>query len=421
MPKINQKSIKTYKTYPTLRTFKYVNSEVYHFVMYVGTNLKEINNKKVMSGNFGHSLKTRVIREAEQRAKDYYKDITSKINSGEIKNGQNIKFNFDKDIVDRYFHYREKDYQVNDRSMSNLRKEKSQYHNYCSEFFTDIDYKDDIVMEIAIMDLVNYLKQTRKDTTITKYMNIISQVCKFGQRKGLIIALPNIPTFSRINEEVPPYFPKDIRAIRNQILEEYKKTEDEFFMVLYDYVGFLSALKINRAGQNSLNVKKFQFNETKDKEFILPIVKCTLHNTKNKKRIADVIEPWFVDQYYPRLMRCDSDDYIFMSKEKNRSKLYERIRKNFVRISSELGLYMFNGKRRPMYSIRHMNALKLYEDLKDINLVAQALNTSPDIVKSNYLNYSDEWARNRFKILGYDKKKLPQSSMKSKNKVQDKS
>ena len=47
-----------------------------------------------------------------------------------------------------------------------------------------------------------------------------------------------------------------------------------------------------------------------------------------------------------------------------------------------------------------MNALKLYENLKDINLVAQALNTSSDIVKSNYLNYSAEWARNRFKVLG---------------------
>ena len=82
---------------------------------------------------------------------------------------------------------------------------------------------------------------------------------------------------------------------------------------------------------------------------------------------------------------------------------------------------MFNSKRRPMYSIRHMNALKLYEDLKDINLVAQALNTSPDIVKSNYLNYSDEWARNRFKVLGYDKRKLPPSSMKFKNKVSTKS
>ena len=67
-----------------------------------------------------------------------------------------------------------------------------------------------------------------------------------------------------------------------------------------------------------------------------------------------------------------------------------------------------------------MNALKLYEDLKDVNLVAQALNTSPEIVNSNYLNHSDEWARNRFKVLGNDKRKLPQSSMKSKNKVSDK-
>jgi len=65
-----------------------------------------------------------------------------------------------------------------------------------------------------------------------------------------------------------------------------------------------------------------------------------------------------------------------MPEEKNRSKLYERIRKNFVRISSELGLYEFNGKTRPK------------------------------IVKSNYLNYSDEWARNRFEVLGYDKRKI---------------
>ena len=420
MPKISKKSIKTYKTYPTLKTFKYVNSEVYHFVMYVGTILKEINNKKVMSGNFGHSLQTRVIREAEQSAKNNYKDITDKINSGELRNGQKSKYNFDKDIVARYFDYREKDYQMNSRSMPNLRKEKSQYYNYCSEFFTNIDYNDDILMETSIMDLVNFLKQERRDTTITKYMNIISQVCKFGQRKGLIKALPNIPTFSRINEEVPPYFPKDIRAIRNQIMEEYRKTEDRFFLMMYDYIGFLSALKINRAGLNSLSVQKFQFKETRDDNYPIPIVKCTLHNTKNKKRIADVLEPWFVDQYYPKLIKCNSDDYIFMPEEKNRSKLYERIRKNFVRISSELGLYEFNGKTRPMYSIRHMNALKLYEDLKDINLVAQALNTSPEIVKSNYLNYSDEWARNRFKVLGYDKRKLPQSSMKSKNKVSDK-
>jgi len=420
MPIINKNTIKTFKSYPTLKIFKFNTSQVYHFVMYVGTHLKEIDKIKVLNGNFGHSLKTKVIREAEQQAKKYYKEITSKINNDEIQN-QKPKYDFDKDVVARYFDYREKEYLVNDQNTSNLQKEKNQYYNYCSEFFTSVNYDDELEMETSILDLVNFLKQERKDTTITKYMNIISQICKFGQRKGLITALPNIPTFSRINEEVPPYFPKDIKQIRNQVMEEYRQTEDKFFLVLYDYIGFLSALKINRAGQNSLNVKKFQFTETKDDNYQIPIVKCTLHNTKNKKRIADVLEPWFVDQYYPKLMNCNSDDYIFYPEEKNRGKLGERIRKNFVRISSELGLYNFNGKRRPMYSIRHMNALKLYEDLKDVNLVAQALNTSPEIVKSNYLNYSDEWARNRFKVLGYDKRKLPQTSMKSKNKVSTKS
>ena len=128
----------------------------------------------------------------------------------------------------------------------------------------------------------------------------------------------------------------------------------------------------------------------------------------------------FIREIMKKNPNAKQDDYLLFPNTKDRQQLYERIRKNFVRISSELGLYMFNGKRRPMYSIRHMNALKLYEDLKDINLVAQALNTSPDIVKSNYLNYSDEWARNRFRVLGYDKRALPQSSMKSKNKVSGK-
>ena len=52
--------------------------------------------------------------------------------------------------------------------------------------------------------------------------------------------------------------------------------------------------------------------------------------------------------------------------------------------------------------------------------VAEGLNTSKNIVKSNYLNYSDEWARNRFKALGYDKSKNYQNTMKSKNKVKKK-
>ena len=32
------------------------------------------------------------------------------------------------------------------------------------------------------------------------------------------------------------------------------------------------------------------------------------------------------------------------------------------------------------------------------------MNTDPKIVQSNYLNFSGEWVRNRFKVLGYDKR-----------------
>ena len=62
----------------------------------------------------------------------------------------------------------------------------------------------------------------------------------------------------------------------------------------------------------------------------------------------------------------------------------------------------------------------IYEQTKSIDKVAEGLNTSKPIVKSNYLNYSDEWARNRFKALGYDKTQNYQNSMKSKNKIKKK-
>ena len=66
-----------------------------------------------------------------------------------------------------------------------------------------------------------------------------------------------------------------------------------------------------------------------------------------------------------------------------------------------------------------MNALKIYENTKDLNKVAQGINTGVSIVQSNYLNQTDEWARNRFKELGYNKNKKYQKVkpiVKSKNK-----
>ncbi len=424
MPKINKKTIKTYKTYPTLKTFKYENSDVFHFVLYVGYNVKFINDKKVVSGNFGHSLKTKNLREAENLAKQFYKDVFNKIENGEVLK---TDFDFDKDIVEDYFNSRQRLYKMKTGSIKNMTKEKNQYYNHLSQFFVNKNYNDVIEMNNAIMDAVSYLKNVdvkggtkMRDTTITKYMNIISQICQHGQKKGLMKAIPDIPTFSRINEEVPPYFPKDLKIIRNRNDEHYHQTEDEVYNQVNEYTAFLQALKINRAGLNALNVKRSQFREITDYNSDVPIVEVKLFNTKNNPRVADVCEFWWVEQYWLKYRHKPIDEYIFAPEITNREQLYEKIRKTFVRVSAECNLYMLNGKRRPLTSIRHTNALKIYEQTKSLDKVAEGLNTGKPIVKSNYLNYSDEWARNRFKALGYDKSKNYQNTMKSKNKVKKK-
>lgn len=421
MPKINKKSIKTFKTYPTLNLFKFEKSEVYQFRLYVGYEVKQINGKPVSRGNFGHSLKTKNLRQAETLAKQIYKDVFGKIETGEILK---TDFDFDKDIVEDYFNSRQRLYKMKTGSIKNMTKERNQYYNHLSQFFVNKNYNDVVEMNNAILDSINYLKNVdvnggtkMRDTTISKYMNIVSQICQHGQKKGLMKAIPDIPTFSRINEEVPPYFPKDLKIIRNRNDEYYHQTEDEIYNQVNEYTAFLQALKINRAGLNSLNVKRSQFREITDYNSDVPIIEVKLFNTKNNPRVADVCEFWWVEQYWLKYRNKSIDEYMFAPEITNRERLYEKIRKTFVRVSAELNLYILNGKRRPLTSIRHTNALKIYEQTKSMDKVAEGLNTGKNIVKSNYLNYSDEWARNRFKALGYDKTKNYQNTLKSKNKV----
>ena len=86
-----------------------------------------------------------------------------------------------------------------------------------------------------------------------------------------------------------------------------------------------------------------------------------------------------------------ADDYLFFPEDPNRQKLLERIRKNFVRISKELGLYYFNGHSRPMYSIRHMHAKIMQNKGIAYDIIASNMNTSVPILQSTYLNADDDY------------------------------
>src|SRR6056300_969317 len=105
MPKIKKSSVKKFRSYPTLKIFKYINSDVFHIEIYVGTKINFIEDKRIISGVLRHSLKTKNIRDAEQKSKQIYRQVFNKIDSGEI---QKTEFNFDKDIVSSYFNSRQK-------------------------------------------------------------------------------------------------------------------------------------------------------------------------------------------------------------------------------------------------------------------------------------------------------------------------
>ena len=80
------------------------------------------------------------------------------------------------------------------------------------------------------------------------------------------------------------------------------------------------------------------------------------------------------------------DTYLFFPNEMNRDKLYERIRKNFRRITDLLGL-TFNqlGQLRTLYSIRHTFFEERYKKGATMDSLAVMGNTSNEMLRKHYI------------------------------------
>ena len=103
-----------------------------------------------------------------------------------------------------------------------------------------------------------------------------------------------------------------------------------------------------------------------------------------------------------RYPNATAEDYLFFPSQKNRDKLYERIRKNFTRVSRELNLYYLNNKERPLYSIRHTFITNRVNKDIPMQIVADSSGTSTPVIKSNYLEYDDTTILNQHKKLFKD-------------------
>ncbi len=413
MPKINKKTIKHIAKCETLKIFKFENSSKYYYSFYVGT-------QHTRSGNEEKSTKLNTEREAIKFAKETFYNYWKTHDHDITPN----TFDFDKDIAKPFFALRRKKY-LSKGTVEYSSKEVNMYTNHIMPIIQPIDYREEDLLTSAIEDWVFEMKSRivngakLKDTTISKYANLISLMCKYAQNKGLMKALPDIPTFSRINADRPPYYPAELKKICNEFLNYYKKTEDEFWLGMNDYVSFLRNFGTGRTGVNNVNLKVSQFEIVRDEETPdQPILYVTLYDTKNKKKQDGSVHNYWTNNHYFQMLKKNNlskFDHMFFPKVKDRLKLYEKVRKNFKRVSSELGLYVREGNTRPMYSIRHMVADKRYAETQSIHLVSEHISSGENVVKSNYLSKNKELRISKHKAI------YPELySTKSKNKIETK-
>ncbi|MAE09561.1 MAG: hypothetical protein CL661_12525 [Bacteroidetes bacterium] len=391
MPKIDRSSIKEIKNCDTLRIFKYENSSKYYVSFYVSKRYSK-------NGRYEQSLKTKNVNEAASKAKELWRGFDKVAVQKTDK-----EFNFDKDIAQPFFKSRLKKY-IAKGTPQYAKKEEQRYINFIKPYLENVDYRKVEYLENAVDDLVIELKQEKKlkDTTISKYINLVSLLFQKGFKMRKIEQLPDLPTMQRINEERPMYLPREIRQIVNAMVDEYRRTEDPFYDECADYVNFCRSCGV-RPGLEPLRIKKFQQRFINDPENPNEPVLVFTIKTKTKPKHKLTMHPEFVRQVFPKMMSrypsSTAEDYIFFPKEKNREKVYDRIRKNFTRVSRELELYYRNGKERPLYSIRHTFITNQVNQDVPMQIVADSSSTSIPVINSNYLEDDDQTILKRHKKL----------------------
>ena len=413
MPKIKKDTIKKLPQTHSLKIFKYEGSENYYCSFYVG----QVHTR---NGNKEQSLKVKNRKEAEKKAKEIYKNWWLENENITPKRERT----FDQDIAQPYLKTRITKYKNKGSVVNTGQKEKSQYDRFMKSYFEDVDYLNHDQLLTAVSDIVENLRREKiKDTTISKYTNTISLMFKRAFNNGVIKKLPDLKevvTLKKVNEVRPMYQPNELNMITNKCREEYNETKDKFFLELKDYINLIRSAGF-RPGVEPLKIKRHQYNFITDKENPTePILVFTLFGTKTKPRHTLTCHPYFTKNIFiPEIQKrnpnAKQDDYLLFPNIRDRQQLYERIRKNFTRISSELGLYVRNGSTRPLYSIRHTFITQRYNQNAPLQVIARNSNTSETIIKSNYLDESNEMIVSEHKKLFGSTK-----STKSKDKVRTK-
>lgn len=377
MPKILEQ--KKLNKYP-IKLFKYVRSPYWWFSFFVHKSYSA-------NGMEYQSSKLKDVKKAEAYSISYFK----KFNFEKYENFKTrLIQDFHKDIAVPYFNVRKL---TNEKR---YKKELGQYNNEILPLFKDIDYSNTIEVEEKVSQLFYNLKiKGLAVATCRNYKIIISNMFKKALMNNNIPfdVMPEFPKLTGNSIRRLAYSPKETKQIINAFRDEYKTREDMFYDEVADFLcmlksaGFRPGLELLRIKRNHIGFINDPLNPNK------PIMKVTLLETK-KDRHTQTVADWFRDDVYPRIVNrypnASELDYLFFPNEENREKLFNRIRKNFIRISDKIGLYDVNGQKRPIYTFRHSFISNRRSKEVDPNIVAIHSNTSVAMINKHYQDLSDD-------------------------------
>jgi len=232
-----------------------------------------------------------------------------------------------------------------------------------------------------------------KGNTISKYLNLIQVICKQGVADGLLNLTINNPPVDRRSNARPAYAMTDLLKITNRTLKIYELNEDPKYKELYIYFQFIISAT-TRYGSETISLKAHQMKLLFTKEDI-EFIKVMVGTTKTQKEFSYQTDPYFMMKYgnevRERFKQLKSNQYFWFTDDKRtRNQINNWVQDAFVRIAKEVGVYYFNGKSRPMTSIRHIQIKRDVRDGNTVDSVAKKFNTSPTMINSNYDHDTDD-------------------------------
>ena len=383
----------------SLKIYHQERSKYIQMTFYVSPHYY-VNDKHKKNGMFVKSLKPITTKlEAEREAKKIFKEFPTE------KFQVNPSVTTFDEVASLAFDWRKKKYQIKERFkkehdpkfVSTAIKELNTYEKEIKPVFGKLNIKDREVLQSTLFDFVDKLATigTSKGNIlshnrIAKYINIIGFIQKQAIAMGLLPLMCENPPLERRANPRPAYRMLELKKITDMMMNEYKVSQEIFMLDLHDYIQFLISAS-TRYGMETITLQKKDCKIVTNKEGIR-ILYIHKDNTKTGSHSYSV-SPEFLHFYGTRFLenfeKCKDNDYIwFTDSLKSRSTIQERVRKNFVRISKKLNLYMFNGRERPITSIRHMGIQRMKSD--GVQDVHEIYNTSKEMDRRHYSAESDE-------------------------------